>query len=126
MREREWAAYRVISEAAADQAGSERELLDRRSGCGVDARWLLIEQLREAGENLLLRCQTLLKDGAAIQFVMDAFGHLKAIGASDGAKPLLDKAGVTPDDGVTGLDDAFLKAATQRFWDREPSVRPLA
>ena len=37
-----------------------------------------------------------------MQFVMDAFGHLKAIGASDAAKPLLDKAGIKPDKGVTG------------------------
>ena len=68
----------------------------------------------------------LLKEGAAIQFVMDAFGHLKAIGANAAAKPLLDKAGVEPDDGVTGLDDAFVKAAAKRFWDREPNVRMLA
>ena len=35
----------------------------------------------------------LLKEAAAVQFVMDAFGHLKAIGHSAAAKPLLDKAG---------------------------------
>ncbi|WP_448661064.1 catalase [Sphingomonas sp. CJ20] len=67
----------------------------------------------------------LLKEAAAVQFVMDAFGHLKAIGASDAAKPLLDKAGVEPDAGVTGLDDGFIDAAAKRFWDREPSVRML-
>ncbi|MDH7637755.1 catalase [Sphingomonas oryzagri] len=66
------------------------------------------------------------KEGAAIQFVMDAFGHLKAIGASETAKPLLDKAGIEPDDGVTGLGDDFLKAAARRFYDREPSIRMLA
>ena len=71
-------------------------------------------------------CAALLKEGAAVQFVMDAFGHLKAIGASDAAKPLLDKAGVEPDEGVTGLDEAFVRAATRRFWDREPKVRTLA
>ncbi len=68
----------------------------------------------------------LLNEGAAIQFVMDAFGHLKAIGATDEAKPLLDKAGVVPDDGVTALDDAFIEAAKKRHWDREPKVRTLA
>jgi len=68
----------------------------------------------------------LLKDAAAVQFVMDAFGHLKAIGASAAAKPLLDKAGVEPDAGVTGLGDAFLVAATRRFWDREAKLRLLA
>ncbi|MXO74247.1 catalase [Altererythrobacter aerius] len=67
----------------------------------------------------------LLKEGAAVQFVMDAFGHLKAIGASAGSLALLDKAGVEADDGVTGLDAAFIEAATRRFFDREPKVRML-
>jgi catalase len=71
-------------------------------------------------------CAALLNEGAAVQFVMDAFGHLKAIGSSDAAKPLLDKAGVQPDAGVTGLDKAFIGAAAKRFWDREPSLRTLA
>ena len=66
------------------------------------------------------------KEAAAVQFVMDAFGHLKAIGATDAAAPLLDKAGVEPDDGVTALDDAFVDAAARRFYDREPGVRMLA
>jgi catalase len=71
-------------------------------------------------------CKMLLKESAAVQFVMDAFGHLKAIGHSPEAKPLLDKAGVEPDDGVTDLGKAFIEAAGQRFWDREPKVRMLA
>jgi catalase len=71
-------------------------------------------------------CAALLKEAAAVQFVMDAFGHLKAIGATDAAKPLLDKAGVEPDDGVVGLGDDFITAAAKRFWDREPKVRTLA
>ncbi|MFN0069333.1 MAG: tetratricopeptide repeat protein, partial [Limisphaerales bacterium] len=37
-------------------------------------------------------CQQLMNEAAAQQFVMDAFGHLKAIGASAAARPLLDKA----------------------------------
>ena len=57
---------------------------------------------------------------------MDAFGHLKAIGHNDGAKPLLERAGVKPDAGVTDLSAAFIKAAAQRFYDREPKVRDLA
>jgi catalase len=71
-------------------------------------------------------CQALVKQAAAVQFVMDAFGHLKAIGASAAAKPLLEKAGVQPDGGVTGLDKAFIAAAARRFYDREPKVRMLA
>lgn len=52
-------------------------------------------------------------------------GHLKAIGHSAAAKPLLDKAGVVADAGVTGLDQAFLTAAAKRFWAREPTLRTL-
>ena len=68
---------------------------------------------------------TLLKEAAAVQWVMDAFGHLKAIGFSGAAKPLLDKAGVEPDEGVVALGD-LAKAGTKRYWDREPKVRMLA
>ena len=71
-------------------------------------------------------CAALIKQGAAVQWAMDAYGHLKAIGASKAAKPLLDKAGVVPDGGVTDLGAAFVKAAALRFYDREPGVRDLA
>jgi catalase len=72
----------------------------------------------------------LLGEGAAVDFAKDAFGHLKAIGYTPQAQPLLDKAGVTPDEGVFDLSGraktAFTKAASTRQWDREPSVRNLA
>ena len=67
----------------------------------------------------------LTKEAAAVQFVMDAFGHVKTIGHDVGAKVLLDKAGVEPDAGIVGLDD-FVKVAPKRHWDREPKVRTLA
>ena len=76
--------------------------------------------LSEAG------CKALLKEGAAVQFAMDAFAHLKAIGASSAAKPLLDKAGVEADDGITGIGADFVTAAARRFYDREPKLRMLA
>ena len=38
-------------------------------------------------------CAMLLTDGAAVDFVKDAFGHLKAIAYTSSAMPLLDKAG---------------------------------
>ncbi len=69
--------------------------------------------------------QKLTKEGAAVQWVMDAFGHLKAIGHNAEAKPLLDKAGVEVDEGVTDLA-GFVEAAKKRYWDREPKVRTLA
>lgn len=71
-------------------------------------------------------CKLMLREAAAIQFVMDAFGHLKAIGANGEAKPLLDKAGVEMDGGVVGLGEDFIAAAAKRYWEREPSVRTLA
>jgi len=61
-----------------------------------------------------------------VQFVMDAFAHLKAIGHTPEARPLLDKAGVEPDDGVLSLGAGFVEAAAKRYWDREPKVRQLA
>ena len=68
----------------------------------------------------------LLSDSAAIQFVMDAYGHLKAIGHNPEAAPLLRKAGVAVDEGVTGLGEDFIRAAKQRHFDREPKLRSLA
>jgi catalase len=73
-------------------------------------------------------CAMLMKEGAAIDFAKHAFGHLKAIGHSAEAKPLLDKAGIEPDGGVVelGAKDAFLAPARTRQWAREPNVRILA
>lgn len=74
-------------------------------------------------------CAMLMKEGAAIDFAKHAFGHLKAIGYSVEAKPLLDKAGVEPDDGIVALGkakDEFLAPARTRQWAREPNVRILA
>ena len=71
-------------------------------------------------------CASLLGEAAAVQWAMDAFGHLKAIGTSDAAKPLLDKAGVIADEGVVGLGHPFITAAAKRFYAREPGVRKLA
>lgn len=70
----------------------------------------------------------LLKEAAAIDFVRDAFGHLKAIAFNADAKPLLDKAGVEADAGVVDAGDSkgFIGAAKTRQWDREPKVRNLA
>jgi catalase len=67
----------------------------------------------------------LSKEGAAVQFVMDAYGHVKTIGHNTGAQALIDKAGVEPDEGVVSLAD-FAKVAPKRHWDRESKVRTLA
>ncbi len=75
--------------------------------------------------------EKLAKDGAAIDWFKDAFGHLKAIAACPATdKFLLPKANVTKDAGVTTTDAGdvatFIEAAKTRQWDREPKVRTLA
>ena len=69
----------------------------------------------------------LLGEAAAVNFVRDAFGHLKAIAFDAGARQLLDAAGVTDDTSVLPARDAkgFIRAAATRHWDREPAVRML-
>lgn len=70
----------------------------------------------------------LSKESATVAFVHDTFAHLKVIGHTAEAQPLLDKAGVVADAGVLAIDGhggkAFLSTATKgRVWGREPTVR---
>ena len=67
-------------------------------------------------------------ESAAIDFVRDAFGHLKAIGVDQGGAALLKTANVPTDAGVIDIKDekAFIAAAQTRQWEREKSVRTLA
>ncbi len=71
----------------------------------------------------------LAAESAAIDFVRDAFGHLKAIAVDAGGRLLLEHARVeTAAAGVVDARDgkAFLAVAKTRQWDREASVRTLA
>jgi catalase len=70
----------------------------------------------------------LAKEAAAVDFVRDAFGHLKAIAADAGAQSLLKAGGITKDAGVVDASDTagFIKAAKTRQWAREAKVRTLA
>ncbi|MBL8944259.1 MAG: catalase [Myxococcales bacterium] len=71
--------------------------------------------------------RSLTREAAAVDFVRDAFGHLKAIGFDAGAQPLLTAAGVPIGPGVVSVGDlpAFLASAMTRQWDREKQVRTL-
>ncbi|MHB8970760.1 MAG: catalase [Pirellulaceae bacterium] len=71
---------------------------------------------------------TLSMESAAIDFVRDAFGHLKAIATDNGGQMLLKTANVRKDAGVLDANDkdAFIAAAKTRQWDREKFVRTLA
>jgi catalase len=68
------------------------------------------------------------REGAAIDFVRDAFGHLKAIAVDKGGRALLKIANVGQDAGIVDVNDkdAFIAAAKIRQWDREKIVRTLA
>ncbi len=67
-------------------------------------------------------------EAAAIDFIRDAYGHLKAIAIDNGGQILLDKANVAVDKGVVNASDTetFISAAKTRQFDREKSVRTLA
>ncbi len=71
----------------------------------------------------------LSKEAAAIDFVRDAFGHLKAIALDAGGSALLSAAGIERDSrGVTDARNAkaFVELAKTRQWSREASLRTLA
>ncbi len=61
------------------------------------------------------------RDDAALEFVRDAWRHLKAIGIDAGAQTLLHKAGIKQDRGVMSLDSPqhFMELAKIRHWERE-------
>ena len=74
----------------------------------------------------------LAREAAALDFLSDAFNHLKVIGLVPAAKPLLRRACITDklvDKGIVPLTGAdavagFIAAAKKtRIWDREPKVR---
>jgi catalase len=78
--------------------------------------------LSDAGATALSR------EAAALDFVRDAFGHLKAICVDQGADELLKKAGIDEDPGIIGIGSIgrFIDAAKTRHWAREATVRTLA
>ena len=69
---------------------------------------------------------------AAIDWLRDAFGHLKAIGFNKATEPMLEKAGIEADTamGVVALDgkggiEGFIGAAKKhKIWERDELVRP--
>ena len=68
----------------------------------------------------------LARNKAAIDWVSDAFAHLKAIAATPEAQALLQKANVEPDAFVleAGSPDAVVAKLGDRNWDREAMVWP--
>ncbi|BBB91786.1 MAG TPA: catalase [Methylomusa anaerophila] len=72
--------------------------------------------------------KALSMESAAIDFVRDAFGHLKAIAVDKEGQALLKIANVGQDAGVVDANnqEAFIVAAKTRQWNREKSIRTLA
>ncbi len=75
----------------------------------------------EAGKALSTKAE-------AIDFVRDAYGHLKAIATDAGGEFLLKAGNVKKDRGVLDAADgkAFVQCAQTRFWARESKIRQLA
>jgi len=75
---------------------------------------------KEAGKRLA-------NEATAVDWVREAFGHLKAIAHDTGAKAVLDAARIDPDAGIIDATRAraFVTAAMTRQWSREPGVRTL-
>jgi catalase len=79
----------------------------------------------------------LANEAAAVNWLRDAFAHLKVIAYSPTARPIFAKGGLSDADtdgdaGLIALSSAaavadFIKAASAgRIWAREPQVRKLA
>ncbi len=135
------AALTALRTAIKDQGGEVAIVAPRVGGVkGADGK-LIAADMQLAGAPSVLfdavalalsaqGAETLGREAAAVAFVHDAFAHLKVIGHSEAAKPLLDKAGVQADAGIVALDGggskAFVTAAAKgRIWDREPKVRTV-
>jgi catalase len=122
------------------EAGAVVKIVAPRVGCAKLADGSLLPadgQLAGAPSVLFDAAAVILSDegtkalsmeSAAIDFVRDAFGHLKAIAVDKGGKELLKIANVGHDAGIVNANDkdAFIAAAKTRQWDREKLVRMLA
>lgn len=73
--------------------------------------------------------KALALEAAALDWLRNAFGHLKVIGHTSDANELLTKAGIEADDGVvvtdgkTGIRQFVAQAKKGRLWAREPQLR---
>ena len=86
-----------------------------------------ISEAVEGGAKLALQAE-------AVNFLRDAYAHLKVIGYLPAVSPMLVKAGIDakPDDDpglvsleLSSLEDFLERAAQCRIWAREPTVHPV-
>jgi len=133
------AVIKKIKKAATDAGASVKIVAPKVGGAKLADGTMLAADGQLAGTPSVLfdavavilsdsGAKTLSMEGAAIDFVRDAFGHLKTIAVDKGGQALLKIANVGQDAGVVDVSDkdAFITAAKTRQWDREKSVRTLA
>jgi len=133
------AVIKKIKKAATDVGATVKIVAPKVGGVQLSDGSLLVADGQLAGTPSVLfdavaiilsdqGVKILSKESAAIDFVRDAFGHLKAIAVDKGGQALLKIANVGQDAGVVDANDkeAFIAAAKTRQWDREKSVRTLA
>ena len=69
------------------------------------------------------------QQAAALNFIRDAFAHLKIIGFTAASMPLLDTAGIDIDDGIVEVETSedttvYIEAAKNgRFWPRAATIK---
>ncbi|MBT9612875.1 MAG: catalase [Burkholderiales bacterium] len=133
------AVIKKIKKAATDAGASVKIIAPKVGGAKLADGTMLAADGQLAGTPSVLfdavaiilsdeSAKALSVESAAIDFVRDAFAHLKAIAADQGGQALLKRAHVGQDAGVVDTSDidAFITAAKTRQWDREKSVRALA
>jgi len=128
-----------IKKAATDAGATVKIIAPKVGGVKLAAGSILAADKQLAGTPSVLfdavavilsdeGAKALSMESAAIDFVRDAFGHLKAIAVNKGGQALLRIANIGQDAGVVDAndEDAFITAAKTRQWDREKYVRTLA
>ncbi|MBI3545086.1 MAG: catalase HPII, partial [Gammaproteobacteria bacterium] len=133
------AAIKKIQKAATDAGATVKIIAPKVGGAKLADGSLLAADGQLAGTPSVLfdavaiiladaGAKTLSNEGAAIDFVRDAYGHLKAIAVDQGGRQLLELAHIEADTGVVeaGNISTFIDAAKTRFWEREKFVRILA
>lgn len=140
------ALLQALRQAAADEGSVLEVVAPRRGGVTLDDGTLVpADQALAGGPSALYDAVALVvspegvrhllahASADAIDWVRQAFSHLKVIGYVEAATPLLQRAHVDFDRGVVTLAatgggiDGFLQTAKDyRIWDREPKVRGLA
>lgn len=134
------AALLKTLKAEAKKAGARVAVIAPKVGGAKDASGKLMEadMALSAAPSFLFDTVALLaseegvealkKEAAAVDWVRDAFGHLKVIAYAK-AEPLLKMAAVKADEGVIPLGAegdvrGFIERAKEgRLWDREPKLR---